>query len=129
YNANPLMRFDGYYILADLLEIPNLRQKASAVVQRNLGSWLLGLRARPDPFLPTRWRWLFAIYCLASAAYGWLVSLSIFWFLYRVLEPHGLKIVGQLLAFAMAISLIVVPLLRLGRFLLEPTRSQEVNKT
>ena len=54
FNANPLMRFDGYYILADLLEIPNLRQKSAAVIQRKLGAWLLGLRERHDPFLPPR---------------------------------------------------------------------------
>ena len=102
FNANPLMRFDGYFILADLLEIPNLRQKAQAVIQRKLGAWLLGLRERPDPFLPTRHQWLFAAYSLASAVYMWLVSLSIFWFLYRVLEPYGLKIVGQMLGLAMS---------------------------
>jgi len=28
FNANPLLRYDGYYILTDLLEIPNLRQRA-----------------------------------------------------------------------------------------------------
>jgi hypothetical protein len=27
FNANPLMRFDGYYILSDLLEVPNLMQR------------------------------------------------------------------------------------------------------
>jgi len=128
FNANPLMRFDGYYILADLIEIPNLRQKSAAVIQRTLGAWLLGLRQRPDPFLPTRGRWLFAAYSIASAAYGWLVSLSIFWFIYQVLEPYGLKILGQLLAVAMVASLIVMPLVRLANFLLEPARSQTVNK-
>ena len=39
-NGNPLLRFDGYYILMDMLEIPNLRQKstrsAEALVPRNL---------------------------------------------------------------------------------------------
>jgi putative peptide zinc metalloprotease protein len=29
FNANPLLRYDGYYILSDLLEIPNLAQRAS----------------------------------------------------------------------------------------------------
>ena len=29
FNANPLLRYDGYYILVDFLEIPNLRQKSS----------------------------------------------------------------------------------------------------
>src|SRR5205823_4523930 len=29
FNANPLLRYDGYYILSDFLEIPNLRQKST----------------------------------------------------------------------------------------------------
>jgi len=29
FNANPLLRYDGYYILSDWLEIPNLRQKST----------------------------------------------------------------------------------------------------
>jgi putative peptide zinc metalloprotease protein len=128
FNANPLMRFDGYYILADLLEIPNLRQKSAAVIQRKLGAWLLGLRERPDPFLPARRRWMFAAYCLASSVYMWLVTLSIFWFFYRVLEPYGLKIIGQLLGVAMIVSLIVTPLVRLTRFVLQPARPQGINQ-
>lgn len=128
FNANPLMRFDGYYILADLLEIPNLRQKSAAVIQRKLGAWLLGLRERPDPFLPTQRRWLFAAYCLGSSIYGWLVSFSIFWFFYRVLEPYGLQVIGQMLGVAMIVSLVVVPLVRLTRFVLQPARPQDVNK-
>lgn len=36
FNANPLLRFDGYYMLADLLEIPNLAQRSN----RHLG-WLV----------------------------------------------------------------------------------------
>ena len=30
FNANPLLRFDGYYMLMDWLEIPNLRTRAHA---------------------------------------------------------------------------------------------------
>jgi putative peptide zinc metalloprotease protein len=128
FNANPLMRFDGYYILADLVEIPNLRQKSAAVIQRKLGAWLLGLTERPDPFLPPRRRWLFAAYAIASAVYGWLVTFSIFWFLYRVLEPYGLKVLGQLLGLGMVFSLVVLPAIRLIRFLLVPARADTVNK-
>jgi len=36
FNANPLMRFDGYYILSDLLEIPNLYPLGQQAV-RHLG--------------------------------------------------------------------------------------------
>jgi putative peptide zinc metalloprotease protein len=122
------MRLDGYYILADLVEIPNLRQKALAIIQRKLGAWLLGLRERPDPFLPARRQWLLAAFGVASAAYGWLVALSIFWFCYRVLEPYGLKLVGQLLGVAMIVSLVIVPVVNLVRFLLQPARPKDVNK-
>src|SRR3989442_1874439 len=43
FNANPLLRYDGYYILSDLLEIPNLRQKSTPAWKPTLGSSRLGL--------------------------------------------------------------------------------------
>ena len=128
FNGNPLLRYDGYYILSDLLEIPNLRQKSSAVIQRTLGQLLLGIAPRRDPFLPTRNQWAFALYAVASSVYGWLVSLSIFWFLYRVLEPYGLKVVGQLLGLAMFVSLVVVPVVRLAYFLFQGARAESMNQ-
>jgi putative peptide zinc metalloprotease protein len=127
FNGNPLLRYDGYYILADLAEIPNLRQKSSAVLQRWLAGVLLGVRMPRDPFLPARHTWLFAAYAVASAVYGWLVSLSIFWFLYQVLEPYGLKVLGQMLALSMIVGLVVMPVVRLSRFLLQPARMQHMN--
>jgi putative peptide zinc metalloprotease protein len=127
FNGNPLLRYDGYYILSDLLEIPNLRQKSNAVIQRFLGYWLLGLAPRRDPFLPSRHRWAFGLYAAASSVYGWLVTFSIFWFLYRVLEPYGLKVIGQMLAGVMIFSLLVVPLVRLVQFLLQPRRGEPMN--
>lgn len=48
-NANPLMRFDGYYVLADALEMPGLAARADAWL-RYLGErWLLGNRQLPPP--------------------------------------------------------------------------------
>ncbi len=128
FNANPLMRYDGYYILADLLEIPNLRQKASLLLQRKLGGWFLGLPQPHDPFLPPRHQWLFALYSVASAAYGWLVTFSIFWFLYKVLEPYGLKIIGQLLVGVMVTLLVVTPLWRIFKMFQVPGRIDRVNR-
>lgn len=39
FNANPLMRFDGYFILSDFLEIPNLYEEGSKRVHQ-LTAWL-----------------------------------------------------------------------------------------
>ena len=48
FNANPLMRFDGYFILSDLFNMPNLSTRGRAWTQR-AQSWLLlgGKPARP----------------------------------------------------------------------------------
>jgi putative peptide zinc metalloprotease protein len=42
FNANPLMRFDGYYILADFLEVPNLYARGQQFVAAFCRRWLLG---------------------------------------------------------------------------------------
>lgn len=128
FNANPLMRYDGYYILADLTEIPNLRQKGQTALERKAAKWLLGIEAPEDPFLPQRQQWLFASYTLASTCYGWLVSLSIFWFLYRVLEPYGLQIFGQMVALGMILSMIGIPIYRGWKFFSQPGRLETMDR-
>ena len=128
FNANPLLKFDGYYILSDLLEIPNLRTKASSVLRRWMSGTFLGIESTPDPFLPSRHLWLFGCYTICAFLYRWFITLSIFWFLYNLLEPYGLKLIGQLIA-AMALwGLIGMPLLQLYRFLSVPGRLATVNR-
>ncbi len=48
FNANPLMRYDGYYILSDWLEIPNLRQRSAHHVLNGLKRLFLGVQQRDD---------------------------------------------------------------------------------
>ena len=77
FNANPLLRYDGYYILADLTEIPNLRQKATTILSSTMAEWCLGLEPNEDPFLPQRNQAFFAVYSVAAAIYRWVVVISI----------------------------------------------------
>jgi putative peptide zinc metalloprotease protein len=128
FNANPLMRYDGYYILSDLVEIPNLRQKASSVLQRRLSSWCLGLESPVDPFLPRRHRILLGTYAIAAAVYRWIITFSILWFLYKVFEPYRLEIIGQLLAIGSLYGLIVYPLWQVVRFFHVPGRIYQVKR-
>jgi putative peptide zinc metalloprotease protein len=128
FNANPLMRYDGYYILSDLLEIPNLRQKADVVLKRKLGAWLLGMPELADPFLPQRRQSLFAIYSVAAAIYRWLVTFAIFWFLYRLFEPQGLQVIGQAIACFGLAGLVVKPLWRAAKFFYSPGKVEGVKK-
>jgi len=128
FNANPLLRYDGYYILSDLIEIPNLRQKATTILQSKLAAWTLGLPETPDPFLPQRRQWLFAIYTVAAAIYKWVVMAAILWFLYIVFEPYGLQIIGKLITVMAVGGLIFQPLWKLGKFFYVPGRIDRVKK-
>jgi putative peptide zinc metalloprotease protein len=126
FNANPLLRYDGYYILSDLLEIPNLKQKAKSITSRIASKWCLGIKQPDDPFLPQRRLGLFALYAVASALYGWMVSLSIFLFMWNVFKPYRLEVIGQFLACMALWGLVVRPVQGMIKFLNIPGRRDEV---
>lgn len=128
FNSNPLLRYDGYYILADLVEIPNLRQKASDILNRKLGYWCLGLEQPDDPFLPERNQIFFALYSVAAAVYRWVVVFSILWFLYEIWKPYRLEIIGQIIGAAAIYGLAIQPLWKLGKFFYVPGRIEKVKK-
>jgi putative peptide zinc metalloprotease protein len=128
FNANPLLRYDGYYILSDLTEIPNLRTKASTILNRKLATWCLGLEEQDDPFLPQRNQFFFALYTVAAAIYRWLILFGIIWFLYRVFEPYGLKVISQTLAVVSIASLVATPLWKMGKFFYIPGKADKVKR-
>ena len=128
FNSNPLLRYDGYYILSDLIEIPNLRQKATDILNRKLGEWCLGLEPQEDPFLPERNQIFFALYSVAAAIYRWVVVFSILWFLYEVWRPYRLEIIGQIIGVAALYGLLVQPFWKLGKFFYVPGRIEKVKK-
>ena len=128
FNGNPLLRFDGYYILMDLTEIPNLRQKATEVLKRFMVWLCLGIEQPENPFLPQKNQAVFALYTIASVVYRWVVVFSIMWFLNKILEPYGLKILGQLLAVVGLFGLVVQPLIQLGKFFYLPGRMHKVKR-
>jgi len=51
-NLNPLLRFDGYYVLSDWLGVPNLQSRAFAFGQWKLREWLFGWGDEPPEVLP-----------------------------------------------------------------------------
>ena len=128
FNGNPLLRFDGYYILSDISEIPNLRQKSSKILSRLMQEYCLGIEQQDDPFLPQGNQWFFALYTLAAVAYRWVVVFSILFFLNQVLEPYGLKVLGQVVAFFSLVGMVVQPLWQLGKFFNYPGRMHQVKK-
>ena len=128
FNANPLLRYDGYYVLADIMEIPNMRQKATSILSRKAGEWFLGLEYPDDPFLPQRNQLMFALYAVAAACYRWVVTLSITLFLLQVFKPYGLQVLGFAIVFMSLFGLVVMPLYKVAKFFYVPGRLEKVKK-
>ena len=103
FNLNPLMRFDGYYMMSDFLEIPNLRQKSEKLLREAFSWYCLGIESKPDPFMPETGRAWFVTYAIAAWLYRWVILVSISMFLYTVLKPYDLQSIGiSVMIFSMA---------------------------
>jgi putative peptide zinc metalloprotease protein len=81
FNGNPLLRFDGYYILADLIEIPNLRQRSNTYLGYLCERYLFGRRDAQVPNATPGERTWFVVYAVSSFVYRVLVVVAILLFL------------------------------------------------
>jgi putative peptide zinc metalloprotease protein len=117
FNGNPLLRYDAYYILADLIEMPNLAQRSlrywGYLIERYL------LRA-PDAECPPgsggEKAWMI-LYGAASSVYRVLVTVAIALFI-----AGEFFVIGVLLAIWAVIAMAVVPVLKGVRHLLSNPR-------
>ncbi len=75
-NANPLMRFDGYYILSDALEIPNLSGLGQQFLQHVIRRFALGMPSQL-PAASAKQRWIIAVYGLLAACWRLFVCASL----------------------------------------------------
>ncbi|HBE67347.1 MAG TPA: hemolysin D [Planctomycetaceae bacterium] len=128
FNGNPLLRFDGYYIIMDILEIPNLRQKATEILKRSFQKYCLGLELQENPFLPQRKQFWFALYTVASIVYRWVVVFSIMMFLMKVLEPYGLQALGRLIAVTGLAGMIIQPIWQSIKFFRTPGKASKMKR-
>lgn len=113
-NGNPLLRYDGYYILSDLIEIPNLGQRGQRYLTYLLDRYLFGAKELESPDeTPSEKRW-FVCYTIASWCYRVFVTISIMLFI-----AGKFFIFGVLLAIWGAFGLFVVPIWKAGKHVLE----------
>ena len=126
FNLNPLLRYDGYYMLSDWLEIPNLAQKSKTSMINWLRVGCLGMKPLQSRSLPKRRKWAFVSYSIASFLYRWFVMLMIFWFLVQVFEPYGLEVFAHSMIVMSLVGMVVIPLFKLTKFFIYPGRMREV---
>ncbi|MEI8194447.1 MAG: hypothetical protein WCI73_00915 [Phycisphaerae bacterium] len=124
FNANPLLRYDGYYMLSDLLEIPNLAQRSKEYFYYLVKRYVWNMR-QPVPRNPAHSQsesfWLFH-YAWASFTMRIVVSFSIMFYLASVLNGV-LIILAVAMGLAGVVTWILVPI---GKFIHYLTTSPEL---
>jgi putative peptide zinc metalloprotease protein len=119
FNANPLMRFDGYYILADLLEIENLYTEGRHAVRSILRGCFLGLTT-PSRRHQRRDQLIITTYGFAAA--GWRILVSVSLVLAAATLFHG---AGLALAAAGVLFWFAIPLFNFARFVVKGSVSEK----
>src|SRR5262245_2407976 len=128
FNANPLMRFDGYYIMADWLEIPNLRDRCNKYLKNQFCEFCLGMEVQPEPYMALNRKILFITYAVASYVYRWVITFSIIYTISNFLTPYKLGSLSKMLALAAAASMLGWPLYRMLKGLRQRGRLPDMKK-
>jgi len=128
FNGNPLLRYDGYFILSDLVEVPNLSQQSRALVGRGLGRFFLGMESIEDRSLPDGKRGFLATYGVAATLYRWFVVIGILWFCYQFLEPYGLELLARGFSLFVIAGLFVAPVGNLAALLRNPRWRRRIDR-
>ncbi len=128
-NANPLLKFDGYQILQDALDIPNLAPRSTRYLKYLCRRYLFGVPALRSPATGKgERRWLIS-YGLSAGAYRWVITLSIALYL-----ATRYPLLGGMLAIYALYQLALKPCTNALRYLLSaeelnPNRSRAVLST
>ncbi len=98
FNGNPLLRFDGYYVLADAVEIPNLATRSRKYLSYLFIRYVFGVReARSPVTAPGEAGW-FLVYGTASMLYKFFVMFVIIVFISAKFFVIGLMLAGWIIA-------------------------------
>jgi putative peptide zinc metalloprotease protein len=128
FNANPLLRYDGYYVMSDFLEVPNLRVKSTQFFGYLFQEKVLGLEIPVQSYMPRSRRFMFVCYAIASYFYRWMVTAGILYFMYTVLRPYKLGSISAVLAIGSLVPLVFMPGFQIYKFVKTPGRMRKVKK-
>jgi len=104
FNGNPLLRFDGYYVLADAIEIPNLGTRANKYLGYLFQRYLFGAADAENPAASAGERAWLLFYGIAAFLYRMFIMFVIILFI-----AGKFFIVGVLLALWALATQVVVP--------------------
>jgi putative peptide zinc metalloprotease protein len=111
FNANPLLRYDGYYILSDYLEIPNLRQKSTEYSLGLIKRYIFRIKLTQPLPPPLQRFWLFT-YAITSSIYRAFVG-----FVILLIVAYELPVIGPLMAISGIATWFMVPVFKMAKYL------------
>jgi putative peptide zinc metalloprotease protein len=120
FNLNPLLRYDGYYILSDIFDIPNLNTQAMTHLRHVVERYAFGDRKSRSPAASRTEAFWLTLYGIMSGVYRVVVFGGILLFL-----ADRFLILGIIMAVVCAISWIVVPVFRLVRYLVTDSKLEK----
>ncbi len=120
FNGNPLLRYDAYYILADLVELPNLAAQSARYWGYLIKRYLLRLRDQTSPATSRSERAWFGFYGISSAIYRVFVTLAIALFI-----GTRFFFFGVVLALWAVVMMVAMPLVKALRSLNALPATQE----
>ncbi|MES2534760.1 MAG: HlyD family efflux transporter periplasmic adaptor subunit [Pseudomonadota bacterium] len=107
-NASPFMRFDGYFMLSDWLDMPNMHERSFALARWKLREWLFGLgEEKPEHFSRQMETGL-----IAFAWATWIYRLVLFLGIAVLVYHFAIKIVGIFLFMIEIVWFIAMPIRR-----------------
>ncbi len=112
FNINPLLRYDGYYILADVLEIPNLGPRGLQYLGYLVQHYLFRVRDAEPPVSTPGERVWFVLYTASSFVYRIFIYAAIIVFI-----ADKFFFVGVIIALWAVASMVVLPIFKASRFL------------
>ncbi|TXN24688.1 PqqD family peptide modification chaperone [Methylobacterium sp. WL9] len=113
FNGNPLLRFDGYYIFADLIEIPNLGSRSNRYFFYLIERYVLKIEGTKSPVTANGERPWMLFYAVSAFVYRTTVSIAIASFI-----ATQYFVFGVMLALLALVGTVVSPLVKGIRFIL-----------
>ncbi len=105
-NLNPLLKFDGYYFFADLVNVDNLQQTAFSIGKWKLREWLFAFKEAPPIIYPIEKEKLLLFYAYFTWVYRLVLFISIAILVYFLF----FKVLGIILFIIEILYFIVLPI-------------------
>lgn len=112
FNVNPLLRFDGYYILSDLVNAPNLHQQSTEHIHYIIEKYCFGKKDGDSPAKSAHDAFFLSLFGTLSGMYKFVVFSGIFMFV-----SERSLLLALVMGISLVISWLIVPVTKLVKYL------------